>query len=99
MKLQAPPSDFKKNKPLYKPYKSDNAKKKGMVYVKASIADSKRLIHFGDASMQDYRQHGDAERRKNYLNRSAGIRDKNGNLTKNNKNSSNYWSRKILWDA
>ena len=33
------------------------------------------------------------------LARSGGIRDKSGRLTKNNKNSANYWSRKILWDA
>lgn len=87
--------DFKKNKPLYKPVKSSNPKKKGMVYVMKN--GSKRLIHFGDASMKDFTQHKDPQRRKNYLNRSAGIKDKSGNLTKNNKNSANYWSRTVNW--
>ena len=66
-----------------------------MVYVKKD--GSKKLIHFGDASMQDFTQHKDKQRKKNYLNRSAGIKDKSGNLTANNKNSANYWSRKINW--
>jgi len=59
----------------------------------------KKLIHFGDSNMQDFTQHGDKERRKSYLARSAGIKDKNGNLTKDDKNSKNFWSRKILWSA
>ena len=96
--MKSAPANFTKDKPLYKPYKSNKTGKKGMVYVKSS-GGGKRLIHFGDANMKDFRQHGDAARRKNYLERSGGIRDKSGNLTKNNKNSANYWSRKILWDA
>jgi hypothetical protein len=92
------PADFKTKKPLYKPYKSTKTGKKGMVFVKSSDG-RKKLIHFGDANMKDFRQHGDKERRKNYLERSGGIRDKSGNLTANNRNSANYWSRKILWNA
>ena len=88
---------FKKDKPLYKPRTSNKKGKKGMVYVMKN--GKKRLIHFGDSNMQDFRQHKDQQRRKNYLNRSGGIRDKQGRLTKNNKNSANYWSRKILWNA
>jgi hypothetical protein len=100
MTLKKAPENFKKDKPLYKPVKSDKTGKKGMVYVKAtSGGNTRRLIHFGDANMKDFRQHGDAARRKNYLERSGGIRDKSGNLTANNKNSANYWSRKILWNA
>jgi len=95
MPLSAAPADFKKNKPLYKPYKSSNPKKKGMVYVKKD--GSKKLIHFGDASMKDFTQHKDPQRRKNYLNRSAGIKNKSGQLTKNDKNSANYWSRTVNW--
>jgi hypothetical protein len=92
------PADFKEKKPLYKPYKSTKTGKKGMVFVKSSDG-RKKLIHFGDANMKDFRQHGDKARRKNYLERSGGIRDKSGNLTANNRNSANYWSRKILWNA
>ena len=89
--------EFKEKKPLYKPRKSTKKGKKGMVYVKKD--GKKRLIHFGDSNMKDFTQHKDSERRKSYLARSGGIRDKSGNLTKNNKNSPNYWSRKILWKA
>ena len=91
------PADFKTTKPLYKPYKSDKAGKKGMVYVKKD--GGKKLIHFGDSKMSDFTKHKDAARRKNYLERSGGIKDKSGNLTKNNKNSANYWARKILWSG
>ena len=93
--LKKAPKDFKENKPLYKPVKSSNPKKKGMVYVKKD--GNKKLIHFGDSSMQSFDQHKDKERRKNYLARSAGIKDKSGKLTAKNKNSANYWARKILW--
>ena len=91
MTLQKAPADFKTKKPLYKPYKSTKAGKKGMVYTKNG------LIHFGDASMQDFTQHKDKDRKKSYCARSAGIKDGSGNLTKNSKESPNYWSRKILW--
>ena len=81
--LKIPNENWKKNKPLYIPVKSSNSKKKGMVYVIKN--DKKRLIYFGDSSMEDFTQHKDKERRKN--------------LTKNNKNSANYYSRKYLWNA
>jgi hypothetical protein len=87
--------EFKKNKPLYKPRKSTNSKKKGMVYVMKN--GSKKLIHFGDSSMKDFTQHGNEKRRKSYLARSGGIKNKQGKLTKNDKNSANYWSRKENW--
>jgi hypothetical protein len=85
------------DKPLYKPIKSTKAGKKMMVYVMKD--GKKRLIHFGDSSMKDFRQHKDEARRKSYLARSGGIKNKQGKLTKNDKNSANYWSRKVLWNA
>ena len=85
------------DKPLYKPFKSKAKGKKYSVYV---LKDKKKkLIHFGDSNMKDFRQHKDKDRRKAYLARSAGIRDSKGKLTKNDKNSSNYWSRSYLWSA
>ena len=84
---------FKRDKPLYVPVKSSNPKKKGMVYVMKE--GKKRLIHFGDSSMKDFTQHKDKKRRQNYLRRSGGIRNKQGKLTKNDKNSANYWSRHV----
>ncbi len=84
------------DKPLYKPFKSKAKGKKMSVYVKKD--GKKKLIHFGDSNMKDFRQHKDPVRRKSYLARSAGIKNKKG-LTKNDKNSANYWSRKVLWNA
>ena len=67
----------------------------GKIYVKKD--GKKKLIHFGDSSMKDFTQHKDKERRKSYLARSAGIRNKEGKLTKDDKNSANYWARRVLW--
>lgn len=93
--MPKPTSDFKTKKPLYKPVHSDRAGKKGMVYVMKNGV--KRLIHFGDSSMKDFTQHKDKKRRASYLARSGGIRNKEGKLTKNDKNSANYWSRRVNW--
>ena len=43
--------------------------------------------------------HKDEKRRKNYLTRSRGIKDKDGKLTANNPQSPNYHSIKILWNG
>ena len=83
------------NKPLYKPMKSTRKGKKGMVYVMKD--GKKRLIHFGDSSMGDGKSGASKARQKSYLARSGGIRNKEGKLTKNDKNSANYWSRKVNW--
>ena len=83
------------DKQLYKPFKyKGNAKKKFSVYVMKN--GKKKLIHFGHSDYQDFRQHKDKARQKSYLARSAGIRNKEGKLTANDKNSSNYWAR-TLW--
>ena len=83
------------NKPLYKPMKSTRKGKKGMVYVLKN--GKKRLIHFGDSSMGDGKSGASKARQKSYLARSGGIKNKQGQLTKNDKNSANYWSRKVNW--
>ena len=93
--MPKPSSNFKTEKPLYKPVKSDKAGKKGMVYIRKDGA--KRLIHFGDSSMTDKKKGASKAQQKSYLARSGGIRNKAGKLTKNDKNSANYWSRKINW--
>jgi len=81
------------NKELYKPFKSKAKNKKFSVYVKKN--GKKTLINFGD---KRYKTNPSAKARKSYLARSAKIRDKKGRLTKNNKNSANYWSRRN-WKA
>ena len=82
------------DKPLYKPFPSKAKNKKFSVYVIKE--GKKKLINFGNSNYKDYTQHKDKERRKSYLARSAAIRDKNGKLTKDDKNSANYWAR-TLW--
>ena len=86
---------WKKDKPLYSPVHSSNPKKKGMVYVKKD--GKKRLIHFGDSSMTEKKKGATKAQQKSYLARSAGIVDGQGRKTANNRNSANYWSRKINW--
>lgn len=66
-----------------------------------------KIIHFGASGMEHFKDktgllpknlnHGDKERRKNYLTRTAKIKDGQGKLTKDNPNSANYHSRRVLW--
>ncbi len=62
--------------------------------VLAKKGDEIKVVKFGH---KDYGHNYSAEARKNYLERSAGIRDGSGNLTKDDKFSANYWARKKLW--
>jgi hypothetical protein len=78
-----------------KPIASNRKGKKKMVLVKKG--DKVRIIHFGQKGYQDFTQHKDKARRKNYLTRSAGIRNKSGQLTKDDPFSPNYWARRKLW--
>lgn len=80
------------NKPIKAPA---GDKHKKMVLVKRG--DKIRLIKYGLRGMQDYTQHKDEKRRKNYLARSGGIKNKSGQLTKNDPFSANYWARRDLW--
>jgi len=92
------------NKVLYKPFKSKAKNKKYSVYVMKD--GKKKLIHFGDSRMQQYKDklgeysnldHGDLKRRKSYLARAKGIKNKKGELTYKDKNSANYYSVRYLW--
>lgn len=84
-------------KELYKPFKyKGKGKFKMSVYVKNDKGKPK-LIHFGNTDYEDYTQHKDEKRRKSYLARAKGIKDKEGNLTYKDKNSKNYWAIKTLW--
>tara|TARA_R110000803_G_scaffold12929_3_gene36594 strand:+ start:608 stop:922 length:315 start_codon:yes stop_codon:yes gene_type:complete len=92
------------NKMLYKPFVSSAKNKKYSVYVMKD--NKKRLIHFGDSNMEQYKDklgeysklnHLDPKRRKSYLARAKGIRNKKGELTWKDKNTSNFYSIKYLW--
>lgn len=78
-----------------KPVTSKDWKHKKVVLAK--VWDKVKLLRFWYKWMSDFTQHKDPKRRANYLARSWWIRDKNWNLTKNNKLSKNFWARKVLW--
>ena len=88
---------WKKLKKLHDPIVSTKVGKRGMVYVLKN--GKKRLIHFGDAFMDNYLIHNDEKRRESYLKRAKGIRNKEGELTWNNPNYANYYSVKYLWNG
>ena len=77
-----------------KPIKSNNKNKKFKV-----LTPKGKVIHFGDNRYQDFTQHQDKKKRESYCKRSSGIVDKAGRLTKNNKEKSNYYARKFLWQC
>jgi len=74
--------------------KTNTSSSKHKKVVLAKKGDEIKVVRFGHRS---YGHNYSAEARKNYLERSAGIRDGSGNLTKDDKFSANYWSRKKLW--
>jgi hypothetical protein len=80
--------------------KSTRPTKKLMTVVKG------KTIHFGNRNAEHFKDktgiwssldHLDKERRKNYLTRSAGIKNKSGNLTKDDPSSANYHARRVIW--
>ena len=84
--------------------KSTRPGKKLMVEV--TKGGKKKTVHFGDNKMEQFKDktgiwkskdHGDPQRRKNFLSRSAGIKNKSGGLTKDDPFSPNYHARRVLW--
>lgn len=72
------------------------------------ITPSGKKIHFGAINMQHYKDstglglyshldHNDEERRKRYLARAKGIKNKRGDKTWENPETANYYSVKFLW--
>ena len=58
---------------------------------------SGKKIHFGSPKYEDFTIHKDKDRREKYLSRSKKIKNKKGELTYTNPESSNYWSVNLLW--
>ena len=56
-----------------------------------------KKVHFGSPKYEDYTVHKDKERRDKYLSRAMKIKNKQGELTYNNPEPSNYWSVHLLW--
>jgi hypothetical protein len=92
------------NKFLYKghlwtpnmPIKSTRKNKKMMVMATKMVRGIRygKIIHFGECG---YGHNYSKQAKVNFLKRTAYIRDKYGRLTKNDRWSANYWSRKVLW--
>ena len=64
--------------------------------VLAKKGDKVKIVRFGH---KDYGHNINPKRKANYLKRSAGIRNKSGELTMNDKFSANHWARKVLWPS
>lgn len=75
---------------------------------KYMVMYNNKWIHFGDKNYEHFfdstplklyshLNHNDQKRKKSYLKRAMGIKDKHGNLTYLNKESPNYYSVKYLW--
>ena len=73
---------------------------------KLMVTVNGRRIHFGAKNMEHYKDktgiwkekdHGDETRRKSYLARAKGIKDKEGRLTWKDPESANYHAVRILW--
>ena len=56
-----------------------------------------KKVHFGSSKYEDYTVHKDKERRDKYRARATKIKNKKGELTYTNPESSNYWSVHLLW--
>jgi len=80
--------------------------RKGKKYMVKSPAG--KWIHFGASNMEQFKDstglglysdkdHGDEKRRKNYLARAKGIKNKKGELTYQDPESANYYSVQYLW--
>ena len=61
---------------------------------KFKVIYKNKLLHFGDSSMQDFTQHHDTQRRKNFRKRMKGV---GGGKTYLDKNSPLFWSYHLLW--
>ena len=73
----------------------DYSKRKNNKYM-VTLSSGKK-IHFGSSHYPDYLIHKDQERKERYLARAKKIKNKQGELTYTNPESSNFWSVNLLW--
>ena len=73
----------------------DYSTRKNNKYV-ATLSSGKK-IHFGSSQYPDYLIHKDKDRKERYLARAKKIKNKQGELTYTNPESSNFWSVNLLW--
>ncbi len=91
-------ADFSKKKKLKcnRPVRAPAGSKKKWK-VRVCRKGKEKTLQYGQRGYQDYTQHKDPKRRKKFLARSAGIRNKQGKLTKDDPFSANYWNRRKTW--
>lgn len=80
------------NKPKVAPA---GAKQKKIVLAKKG--DQVKVVRFGYRGMEDFTQHGDPARRKNFRERFAGIKTKDGKRAIDQWDSPARWALKELW--
>ena len=73
----------------------DYSSRKNNKYM-ATLPGGKK-VHFGSPKYPDFTIHKDKERRDKYLSRAMKIKNKKGELTYTNPESSNFWSVNLLW--
>ena len=73
----------------------DYSTRKNNKYV-ATLSNGKK-IHFRSSQYPDYLIHKDKDRKERYLARAKKIKNKQGELTYTNPESSNFWSVNLLW--
>lgn len=79
-----------------KPVSATQKNKKRQVLATKKVEGETRVkvVSYGHTG---YQHNYSRSAKKNYLTRSAGIRNKSGELTKDDPWSANYWARKDLW--
>lgn len=78
-----------------KPKKADHKRYKKVVLAKKG--KECKLVWYGHKDYQDYTQHKDKQRRKNFLTRMKGVKKKDGTPAYKDIFSAAYWAIKDLW--
>jgi len=81
---------------LETPVTSTRKDKRLMVFVFNPKTKRINTVHFGQRGKDINRSE---KSRDKFLARSAAIKNKKGELTKDNKLSANYWTRRVLWSS
>ena len=99
------PRDKNNKVVLYKPF-VNNTKSKAKYFVYVKKDGKVKKIGFGHKDYQHFKDkigsyssldHNDEGRRKKYLKRAKGIKNKKGELTWKDKNTANWWAVHKLW--
>lgn len=88
---------LEKVRKLAKKYGADEVKFSTRKDKKFMVKYDNKWVHFGQEGYEDFLDHNDRQRRKNYRRRAEGIRDKEGRLTYKLKTSPNFWAVNVLW--